>query len=607
MEHHPQTQLQIQYKSQEIKIPHSYAGVLSNNIPIHLDKTKRDVIENIIEYLLSEMALGNTCIYLSQYITRPSYKTPNSNNPPSVDDIMHILLSSNLSAVVSLDIDNIKNTPLPIFTHPLILVKRPHDYALFFARYLHYEISIIKQTRVLHHEYHISHDTQNEIDSFINDIVVKIGFPNPEQTQAIKKSIINKFSIIGGGPGTGKTTTITILLLIISKMHIATHNQPLQINIVAPTGKASARVRESIANSINILSQHGLMSDKMYECFNNIKYSTIHKLLGYKHGSIYFKYNAINKLSTDVLIIDEASMIGLPLMYKLLSALDDTSIKHIIALGDKNQLPAIEEGNVFHSLMNDNKNVVSFLMTSNRNKGDINILLEAILKKDHILLESVIDNSDVINLYPCKLKSIIDEILQNDSHLSDYVILMNPITTPTYKELTNQFIKSTILCLQNNGTLGVLNLNYIIEAIIKDKLLIENTWYTGRPILILENNEMYDIHNGDIGTCIMMDGKPIIHFENGKQYSPDILPKYQLAYAITIHKSQGSEYNHVNIILGDANTNRLTCELLYTAISRSKFFVNLFGSFDLIHDGINHQTSRRSLLSIMHMCGNDNT
>jgi exodeoxyribonuclease V alpha subunit len=187
-------------------------------------------------------------------------------------------------------------------------------------------------------------DKFHHVSSVLHQLSQKNGLPNIEQLQAIEASCRKKFSIITGGPGTGKTTTVTLLLWALYYLY----GSDLSVKICAPTGKAAVRVRDSILNSIERLriDGNGLVD---VSCFaglinDNSNFGTIHKLLGTQSRQIYFRHNHKNQLEQQVLIIDESSMVGLPLFSKLLDAVNSSTIQHIIFLGDKNQLSLWKKG-----------------------------------------------------------------------------------------------------------------------------------------------------------------------------------------------------------------------------------------------------------------------
>ena len=193
----------------------------------------------------------------------------------------------------------------------------------------------------------------------------------------------------------------------------------------------------------------------------------------------------------------------------------------------------------------------------------------------------------------------------NEHSINNYLEFLSNWDHLDYNELFKEFNRQSILCLTNVGILGSININEQIEKIIKHKIVLTNdNWYIGRPIMVLENDYSLNLHNGDIGICIIDNGKKVIVFDDGKKLLSDALPKYQLAYALSIHKSQGSEYEHVNIVLPDNmlttnQTNICSRELIYTAVTRAKRSITLFSSKDMLKKSIKNTTIRNTGLKYL--------
>ena len=308
----------------------------------------------------------------------------------------------------------------------------------------------------------------------------------------------------------------------------------------------------------------------------------------------------------DVLIIDESSMVGLPLFSKLLQAIDSKTIKHVIFLGDKNQLSSVEEGYVFASLINQRKgnnhdlfsftgiDNISELRVSKRNSGDIGALTYEVLHQDMDKVQKILSDSNAIKLAKPTFNTILKHYLHSTS-LNEYFETAQQFEIGGEKLLFEKFNRQSLLCLTNVGILGTLNLNQQIEKQIKLRFSTMNIWYSGRPVIILQNDYSLSLNNGDIGICVCINNQAWVLFEDGRMFIPEVLPSNQLAYAISIHKSQGSEYEHVNIVLptGDEH-NMCSRELLYTAVSRAKKSINLFSSSATIRNSIKNVISRNT-------------
>ena len=561
----------------------------------------RNNLQLIINQLFVDLEAGHSCSKLSGLATNISM---------SSDVVFDILRQSGIVGVVnSPDNDNLLNVNFNSGIFPMSIMKINDDYLIYISKYLAYEVNIVKKINQLNNAVSI-YDNSNFtqcIDS-LKRLSKDSGLPNIEQLNAIITSSTQQLSIITGGPGTGKTTTVTLLLWLLYQLY----GNNLQVMICAPTGKASSRVKESIISSISYLEQKQLDTT----CFNNLftqdSFSTIHKLLGYIHQSIYFKHDANNPLDIDVLIVDESSMISLPLFSKLLSACDSKRIKHIVFLGDKHQLSSVEEGYVFASLLNMKFLSITELLVSNRNQGDIGRLANAILLQDYVEVNTIINASTQIKLIPAKISNLHQALFGDENGVfMQYLNFINhgvaiDLTLDNkdaiYSKLFKQFTQQIVLCLTNVGRLGAQNLNQYIEKQVKLHLAVRDEWYTGRPIIILENDYSLGLNNGDIGICTVNAGRVIVVFENGRECIPEILPKYSLAYAITVHKSQGSEYQHVNIVLASNNDtgnakDLLSRELIYTAITRAKKSITIFGDMVVLEYAIAKETIRNTGIS----------
>ena len=605
-----------------------------------LNQTEKYTISQLIGYLLGAMQHGHSCISLKEFC---SLASDDETITPKINliQLIRILDKSELSSIYMLDEQANDNNKVAIPIRPLVIVtqmKRNRnsepDGLLYLARYFTYELKIKMYLDKLNHPTKIE---QRIIDQTMDGLNsrVKNGFPNQEQLAAVENSIANCLSVITGGPGTGKTTSVTLLLLILIQLYA--NSKPLKIAICAQTGKAAARVKDSVTNSISSITKiFNFAEEKTLEVIQAIEYGTIHKLLGFRSGSIYFRHNSHNKLNIDVLIVDEASMISLPLFYKLLSAIDHDNIKHVIFLGDKDQLSSVEEGYVFASVIEHytkhhqedlfNNKVVSYLHNSNRNQGQVSELAKLIIQGE--AKQAVAKLSDQLNQDIQVKNAILSDIIHdlfnmnsgetNPINLATYVSYIQRLNQTQLKpteannlltiiaELFVMYRHLSILCFANHGQFGIDNLNLQIENKIKQQLQVTNTWYTGRPVIILENDYQLGLYNGDVGICILNAGQPLISFSDGRSFIPEALPHNQVAYAITIHKSQGSEFEQVAIILSpdiaDSDGKILpyefiSRELVYTAVTRAKTRLVIYSGEKTLLNAIKTKTARNTGLN----------
>lgn len=437
-----------------------------------------------------------------------------------------------------------------------------------------------------------------------------------------------RFAIITGGPGTGKTTTLTKLLALLIKLANDESGPAHKLNILlaAPTGKAAARVSESISKALEKLE----ISDAIKQLIPQ-KASTLHRLLGSRHDSRRYLHDHNNPLVADIVIVDEASMIDLEMMASLLDALADST--QLILLGDKDQLASVEAGSVMGDLchgaenaaydeqtrawinpyldnkLDDSATVGSainqqtvMLRYSHRfgersgigqlaravNRGDVSkandILSDSITYQDlkHLVLSDVADR---------RLKQLITHIGEKNSNRQGYGYYLDVIKQRHHnspndaaqynhwaKRVLDAFDTFQILCALRRGPWGVEGLNQRIEQwLFADQL--PALWYEGRPVMITRNDYNLGLMNGDVGITLKdSSGKLRVAFPsensgdtvNIRWVSPMRLPDVETAFAITVHKSQGSEFNHVALVLPETKTPVLTRELIYTGITRAK-------------------------------------
>jgi len=432
-------------------------------------------------------------------------------------------------------------------------------------------------------------------------------------------STFKKLCLISGGPGTGKTYLAARIVAVL--MEQAKVN-PLHIALSAPTGKAAARLQESFR-----ACRDELNLDLPREAF------TIHRLLKLLPHSDRTPFSLDNPLPYEVIIVDEASMVDLPLFTKLVEAMKPEA--HLILLGDKDQLASVEPGAVFGELCDvagagfysDNFAGHCFRATGQK---------VPIAEKTHLLSDNIVVLRENFR-FPREsaLNRISNAVREGDvdsffTLCENYPgeIIWKPIPSPaalfdllaeeihagyaTYlkaadaKEAFEKFQDFRILCAVREGPYGTENLNRLTEHLFrKERLLTFNTpWYERMPIMITKNDYALSLFNGDCG-FILRDGNKRGHLaaffpaEEGKfrSFPPERLPPFEKVYAMTVHKSQGSEFDAVLLILPDRPTPVLTRELLYTAITRARKKITIAASKEIMKYAISRKTERTSGLA----------
>jgi len=500
---------------------------------------------------------------------------------------------------------------------------------LYFQRYFHYEKSLADKISALCHEKNIALQSGKLLQ--LKDFVQYQLFPESDvldetdwQQIACLNSFLHNFSIISGGPGTGKTTTITKLLLLFLK-----DNPESTIKLCAPTGKAAARMQESISRAAAAMKERGI-DGQLLDTLGNLQSTTIHSLLGYVHNSIYFKHDADNYIQADVILVDECSMIDITLFYKLFQAIDPEKTV-VILLGDKNQLASVNAGSIFRDICEDtagmnafSKERIQFLnqfIPMEKNQIPIQ---NHIKEENHPLFQHLIelkksfrfsDNDGIGILSKAVLQndvSVLDEFFNNRYenvkiyHFNEYKDRIDHAVNLLFSDnggyvglhdvndILLKLNNSTVLCATNEGKYGVTAIN---KHFLQKYNIGDNIFGNYQLIMVTQNQPEQDIYNGDIGVVLENNNKPEVYFDKGNKgflkLSPAQINSFTPSFAMTIHKSQGSEYNEVLILLPDNKDNLLlTRELLYTAITRAKKKVSILGSKD-ISTTICNQTVRR--------------
>lgn len=426
-------------------------------------------------------------------------------------------------------------------------------------------------------------------------------------------------SIISGGPGTGKTWAVSKILTVLLQQQ-----NDLNIKLAAPTGKAAARLSESIKSLSSHLTLHKNLKKHM-----PTEAVTLHRLLGIHRYTHRPRYHQQNPLVCDVLVLDEASMIDQQMMAMLCSALPAEC--KLILLGDKDQLSSVEAGSVFADLCGGLQqtecttdqcgwlkqtwnyelplhttdyrladHVVVFQKSHRFDEGSgIGLLARSINLGDSktcVALLKAASKNDPISWKNPSENELLNSIRKQAE--KNYLPMMKAESLSQAFKLFHQY---QILSAVWAGPTGVDTINSIIENWLKaqNKLNPDTLYYTGKPLMMTSNVHQYDIHNGDIGILWPDDsGQLKIWFEQGRgeyrKLSLSQCPQHKTAYAMTVHKSQGSEFNKVLLILPYSETAVSTRELFYTGITRASENVEIWASQEMIEFTINKKTERVS-------------
>jgi len=521
--------------------------------------------------------------------------------------------------------------------HASPVVGRPGDYRplvlddtrLYLYRYWDYEKRLAEALKMLAGTTFEAFDELHLRDSFErifprsdNDGETNVDW----RKVAAFASFRNALCVISGGPGTGKTYAVARILALLIEQN---HNGQLNIALTAPTGKAATRLQEAIKKA-----KVGLNCIESVKAAIPDEASTIHRLLGSIPNSPSFRFNRENPLPHDVVIIDEASMVDLALFSKLAQAIRPQS--RLILLGDKDQLASVEAGSVLGDIC-DTGNMHRFSpafitdcyqatgeeigerasVTPRAGMNDCIIQLNKSYRFSktsgiHVVSQAVNagKGSEAIDLIrngnfgDINWKSLPrpDKLLRRlqdwiTERYTAYLKASDPL------EAFDVFNRSRILSALREGPYGVHNLNIAVEHILQKEGLVDRSgrWYSGRPVMITKNDYSLRLFNGDIGITMAdhkKSGEPRVFFAGPdgsvRSFPPLRLPDHETAYAMTVHKSQGSEFDEILLVTPDRDTSVLTRELIYTAITRAKERIQIWGKEDIFLTAIQRRIRRSS-------------
>ena len=579
-----------------------------------------------------------------------------------------------------------------VVNYPLVVMQG----RLYFSRYWFYQQQVFYSISTRLHS--VSDQTQVQIQTeteaktkelsntlqtlFVQDAKKETAQPD-WQMIAAANACLNRFSVITGGPGTGKTTTVTRLLAALISQ------QPnLRIALAAPTGKAAARLVESILAAKAKLAQTFPLAAKI-----PVTSFTLHRLLGWRPDG--FSYNHKKTLPYDLVIVDEASMVDLPMMAQLMEALATNT--RLILLGDKDQLASVEAGSVLGDLCDSGVMVNGY--HAHGLQGERAKQLEALCGMQQGYLNEYIEanaplmansltqlrvshrfthDSGIGKLAAAVNAGQFSQVQQSFAQYDDIHCYTN-LAVPFSKDLTIQtreaefawqqqvingysqylqaieqgespyqvlqlFNKFQLLCALRQGSSGLQALNDRVQSLLQNRGLLnidnhqgagfnnsseQSRWYVGRPVMISRNDYELNLFNGDIGIAMMVESKvggiaegmadgkkgkkelrvcfatedtsanssadPSAHAQpNVRQLLPTRLPSHETAFAMTVHKSQGSEFADVALVLPDNHSPVISRELIYTAITRAKKSFSLYSNDEVLAAGVNSQIERAS-------------
>lgn len=462
-------------------------------------------------------------------------------------------------------------------------------------------------------------------------------------------AVQSAFSVISGGPGSGKTTTVIGLLRLLRSIGLA-QGHPLRISLAAPTGKAAARLAESIDAAAARLPQDVRASIPT-------EVTTLHRLLGSRTHTRHFVHNARNPLHIDLLVVDEASMIDLAMMAALLKALPASA--RLILIGDKDQLASVEAGSVLGDLCRNAERAVYSPATIQWIEANTGYKLGALAGDGRQMDQRItmlrksyrFDRKSGIGAlarevnggYPERVAKVwqqgfedINRLTLASTDAADFArLVLDGAPSPSHvgyraylrcaqagpwshesedawaRAVLEAFGRFQLLSPLRIGPWGVEGLNQKTAQILFNAGLIsrQDGWYAGRPVMVTRNDYTLGLMNGDIGIVLPFAAESgpdqeslrvVFPATEGmfKKVLPSRLNDVETVYAMTVHKSQGSEFDHAALVLPDATMPLLTREMVYTAITRARRYFTLVGPrLEMLSTAVRKRTHRASGLA----------
>ncbi|TLP63634.1 MULTISPECIES: exodeoxyribonuclease V subunit alpha [Pseudomonas] len=585
-----------------------------------------------------QLGHGHVCLDVAQTLAEPDFAL---SLPPEGDALAGpLLLPSQLLASLDLStwLQRIGASPLVANGDTSGHSARPlvcSGERLYLRRYWAYERRI---DAALHARLARQHAQQDDLAVRLEQLFASNAASAEVDWQKLACALATRagFSVITGGPGTGKTTTVVRLLALLQAPAVA-QGRPLRIRLAAPTGKAAARLTESIGQQVE-----RLQIGEQVRAQIPTDVSTVHRLLGSRPGSRHFRHNMTNPLPLDVLVVDEASMIDLEMMANLLDALPPAA--RLVLLGDKDQLASVEAGAVLGDLCRDAEEGCYWPQTLDwlEQVGGQSLAAAGLstgVAGRHPLAQQIVmlrhsrrfgegsgigqlarlvnrqqarEARELLGDAPADVHCLIlggehdrrfERLLLDGldrgpegpqgyrSYLRAIGRLRPPPGTPAddpgWEQWAGAVLRSfddfQLLCAVRKGPWGVEGLNERVERVLHSAGLIDSQqiWYEGRPVLVTRNDYGLGLMNGDIGIALRVpddQGQALLRVafarndgSGGVRFVlPSRLSEVETVFAMTVHKSQGSEFSHTALVLPDALNPVLTKELVYTGITRAK-------------------------------------
>ncbi len=499
------------------------------------------------------------------------------------------------------------------------------DARLYLFRYFDYQRRLAEDLRRRARQ---QHAPAPDLGVLLEQLFAPVGgfVADPRQREAAAVASLRGLTVLSGGPGTGKTTTVVRMLALLQTLALRERGSPLRVALAAPTGKAAARMVEAIAASVAALPCAAAVKDALPRSA-----TTIHRLLGFRpNAPTRFSHDADAPVLADVVLVDEASMIDLALLTKLVDAVRPDA--RVILVGDKHQLASVEAGAILGDICDASTRddggrspelaqalapagfaldvdarapaiadcLVDLVHNHRfRDEGGLGSLAEAIKRgeRDRALSLLRTGSGGAVRLVPLGDAAAVPATLRPLvlAGLHDYLTSDDP---GARLQALGAF---RVLCAHRRGAFGVERVNATIERLLLEsgRLAAEGAWYDGRPVLVTANDYQLGLFNGDVGVVARDVHGQLRAFFPGEHGSlralpPSRLPAVETVFAMTVHKSQGSEFDRVTLVIPPQTSPLLTRELLYTGVTRARHGVTLLGTPEVVADAIGRRIERAS-------------
>jgi len=494
-------------------------------------------------------------------------------------------------------------TPAGDVPAPLVV----HGGLVYLERYRDHEVRVVDDLR------RRATATFDPIDIGPSAALLLAGEGATVQRDAVRQALAGGLAVLVGGPGTGKTTTVAAMLASLLE-----GDDQLRIALAAPTGKAAARLGEAIVHAA------AQLPEPLASRLRAAPSTTIHRLLGPRHDTVTtFRHHRAHPLALDVVIVDETSMVSLPLMARLLDAVRPDA--RVVLVGDPGQLASVEAGSVLSDIVGPAATAaatdaggsgpprtgplagcISVLRHSRRfppgspldrlagavRDGDADRALEVLREHrgdgDGSVTWTGVGGDSAAGA--AAVRAVVEPAARQAAALAE---------VGSAPEALAASARVRLLCAHRHGGFGVSTWNERVETWLHASGVAARGWYPGRPVMVTANDPVLRRSNGDIGIVVRRDHRLVVCFDDPgagdvAEVAPSRLGSFETVHAMTIHKSQGSEFDHVVVVLPPGGSRLATRELLYTAITRARRQVTLVGDEESVRAAVGRAVARAS-------------